>query len=137
MNIEFTDSLPKACTEIDSVLLGMGFKCVEPQSEDSERMVYYTRKFKAESSNVLFKVVLAFDLSISDYPFASYDENHEMIFNRAYIEVYNRRMEVLRKTHQGNEYDESTAKNALVDVYPIAPKSLEHLKGLLEILTVS
>jgi len=46
-------------------------------------------------------------------------------------------MEVLRKTRFGVEYDEDTAKSMLVDVYPIAPKSLDHLKGLLEILAAT
>ncbi|HOG02524.1 MAG TPA: hypothetical protein PLL14_01010 [Accumulibacter sp.] len=135
--MDFEDSLPKACTELDSALLGLGFKYLEQDTEDSERRAYYIRKFSTDSSNVLLKVVLMFDLSISDDPYASYNENHEMVFNRAYIKVYNRQMEVLRKTRFGVEYDEDTAKSMLVDVYPIAPKSLDHLKGLLEILAAT
>ena len=50
------------------------------------------RRFKNNSSNVLIRVVLRFELSISDSPTASYDENHYLYFNDAYLELWDRQM---------------------------------------------
>ena len=87
------NSLPEGCIKIDSFLRNKGFTCEEEETTDSLRWRYYYKEFKQCSSNVIIRVVLRFELFLSDgCPPYNYDDNHDLFFNDVYLEVFDRQM---------------------------------------------
>lgn len=135
MNYTFIDSLPSSNTEIDSFLRDKGYTCDEEETSDCVRWVYYYKKFKQDSSNVIIRVVLRFELYISDSPTASYDENHYLSFNDAYLELYDRQMREDGIFFGEKCYDEETESVRRIDSFAINPQTFEDIDRLIAIPT--
>ncbi len=127
MNLSFIDSLPTKYTEIDSFLRDRDFECDEEESCDSVRWVHYYRDFKKDSSNVMIRVVLRFELAIFDSPTATYDDNHDLHFNDAFIEVWDRQMESDGFIMGEEVYDEETEALLQIGSYPLRPPNYSDL----------
>ena len=125
--------LPEACTEIDSFLRREGFKCREVETEDMySRWCYYFREFRRADSNVMLRLVLRFDLQISDSPVGSYDDNHDLFYEDCYIEIYDRQMLKEEGLFDGEHfYDEDSELLRKIDRYPICTASYSELKQLM------
>lgn len=134
MNLSFIDSLPSECTEIDSFLRDRDFECEEEDTCDSVRWRIYYREFKRDSSNAMIRVVLRFELSISDSPTASYNENHDLQFNDAFLEVWDRRMQEDGVFMGEQIYDEETETLRKVGTYPINPATYADIEHLVKLL---
>lgn len=134
MNISFADSLPSACTKIDTFLQGKGFNCEEEESTDSVRWRYYYTEIKKAGTNVMIRVTMRFELCISDDPTATYDENHDLSFNDAYLSIYDRQMAEDGFFQGDKMYDEETEQMREIDNFPISPRSFGDIEMLLAIL---
>lgn len=130
MNLSFIDSLPTECTEIDSFLRDRDFECEEEETCDSVRWTYYYREFKRHSSNVLIRAVLRFELSISDSPTATYNENHDLHFNDAYLELWDRQMQSNGASMGEPLYDEESEVLRKVGSCPVDPSRFEDIEVL-------
>lgn len=128
--------LPETCTEIDSFLRREGFNCREVETEDMySRWCYYSREFRRADSNVMLRLVLRFDLQISDSPTGSYDDNHELSYEDCYIEIYDRQMHKEEGLFDGEYfYDEDTELLRKIDSYQICTASYAEVKQLMRTL---
>lgn len=134
MNLSFSDSLPTEYTEIDSFLRDRHFECEEEDSCDSVRWVHYYREFKKDSSNALIRLVLRFELSISDSPTATYNENHDLHFNDSYLELWDRQMESDGVCMGEQAYDEESEALRKVGGYPLSPSCFSDIEALSTLL---
>jgi hypothetical protein len=134
MNISFIDSLPSNCTEIDSFLRDRDFEREEEDTCDTVRWVCYYREFKRDSTNALIRVVLRFELSISDSPTATYDENHDLSFNDAFLEIWDRQMEEDKIFMGEQSYDEETESLRKLGSFPLSPSTYSDIEHILRIL---
>jgi hypothetical protein len=134
MNISFADSLPSECTKIDAFLRGKGFACMEEDSADTVRWHYYYTDIKKGNSNILIRITLRFELCISDDPEATYDENHDLSFNDAYLSIYDRQMAEDGYLLGEQMFDEDTENIKKIDNFPISPKTFGDIEKLLLIL---
>jgi hypothetical protein len=135
MNMSFIDSLPAECTEIDTFLRDCHFECEEEETCDSVRWVYYYREFKRDSSNALIRVVLRFELSISDSPTTTYNENHDLHFNDAYLELWDRQMQSDGAFMGDPLYDEESEDLRMVGSCPLDPSDFADIEVLSRLLT--
>lgn len=87
MNLAFIDTLPTRCTRIDELLRGHGFSCHTENTTDSFRWRRYLRPLATGEDGTTLRLVLAFELTISDDPGGSYDDNHDLQFEEAYVEI--------------------------------------------------
>jgi hypothetical protein len=134
MNLSFIDSLPTEYTEIDSFLRDRDFECEEEDTCDSVRWVLYHREFKKESSNALIRVVLRFELSISDSPTATYNENHDLHFNDAFLDIWDRQMQSDGFSMGEENYDEESEALRKVGSYPLNPLTYSDIEIFLRLL---
>lgn len=134
MKISFIDSLPSNCTELDSFLRDRTFECEEENTTDCVRWLCYYREFKKDSTNALIRVVLRFELSISDSPTATYDENHDLSYNDAFFEIWDRQM-VREGFNMGEPfYDEETESLRRIGAYPLDPTTFSDIEDILRLL---
>ena len=133
MNLSFIDSLPTECTEIDTFLRDRNFECEEEDTCDSVRWSLYYREFKRDSSNAMIRIVLRFELSISDSPTASYNENHDLHFNDAFLEVWDRQMQEDGVFMGEQVYDEESEELRRIGEYPLNPSTFSDIEQLSEL----
>jgi len=134
MNLSFIDSLPTEYTEIDSFLRDRDFTCDEEDTCDSVRWVLYYREFKRDSSNVLIRVVLRFELSISDSPTATYNENHDLHFNDAFLELWDRQMQSDGFFMGVQTFDEDSESLHMIGSYSLRPANYSDVEILFKLL---
>ena len=134
MSISFADSLPSECTKIDAFLRGKGFACEEEESTDTVRWQYYYTDIKKYNTNVLIRVTLRFELCISDDAMATYDDNHDLSFNDAYLCIYDRQMVEDGIVMGEQMYDEETERLRKIANFSINPQNFKDLEKLLAIL---
>jgi len=135
MNITFIDSIPSGCTKIDSFLRNKGFSREEEETTDCLRWWYYYKQF---SSNAIIRIVLRFELCLSDGLNASYDENHDLLFNDAYMEVFDRQMQEDEEGgmfYGDKMYNEEIESVRRIDSIAINPRTFEDVDSLISILT--
>ena len=129
--------LPEEATELDSFLRKEGFKCreQEPDGVQYSRWRYYSREFRRFDSNVMFRVVIRFDLQVHDDPGGSYDDNHQFFYEDTSIVVFDRCMEDDPSLFDGDKYyDEATESLKKVDKYRIHVADYAKIKNLIETL---
>jgi len=129
--------LPEDATKLDGFLRKEGFKCHEQDSDGVQfsRWRYYLREFRWFDSNVMFRLVIRFDLQIHDDPGGSYDDNHELFYENAYVVVFDRRMEDDPSLFDGDKYyDEETESLRKIDKYRIRVSDYAAIKNLIETL---
>ena len=134
MNISFTDSLPSEYSKIDAFLRNKGFACEEEDSTDTARWHYYYTDIKKGNTNILIRVTLRFEMCISDDPMATYDENHDLSFNDAYLSIYDRQMVEDGFLLGEQMFDEETENIRKIDNFAISPKTFKDIEKLLAIL---
>lgn len=134
MHYRFIDSLPSSASEIDSLLLSLGFRREEENTTDCVREVDYIKTFANDSSNAKFRFVLRFELYLSDCPTASYDENCEMTYDSAFLEVYDRRMERDRFACRAKDYDPDTENPQFIDTYPLSFSDWQEIEPFFAVL---
>ena len=135
MNYSFIESLPRQYTEIDSFLRDQDFECKEQNTCDSVRWELYYREFKKDSSNTMIRIVLRFELSISDSPIGTYSENHDLCFTDAFLEIWDRQMQSDGVFMGEKVYDEESEDLRLIGEYPLAPSTfsdIQHFSKQLE-----
>ena len=71
---------------------------------------------------------------IYDSPTASYDENHNLSFNDAFVQVYDRQMEQDGVCMGELQYDEETESLRLIDAYPLSPSEYDDIRVLIMVL---
>ncbi len=74
------------------------------------------------------------ELAIYDDPGASYDDNHNLSFNDAYLEVFDRQMDSLDSFDGEPMYDEDTERLCRIDKFPINPRSMVDIDNLIGLL---
>lgn len=67
----------------------------------------------------MVRLILRFQLSISDSPFASYDDNHQLLFERAEIEIFDRGIPRVCYNMGLPEFDEEKEDLRSIGSYPI------------------
>ena len=134
MNYSFIASLPEGHTSIDSFLRRKGFSCNEIGVSDVVQWRRYYIEFQRWDSNVCLRLVLRFEEVISDSPTATYDENHQLTFNDAFITVYDRQMLEDGQFMGEPWYDEETESVRKIDSFPISPSTFADIEGLIDIL---
>ena len=83
----------------------------------------------------MFRLVIRFDLQIHDDPGGSYDDNHELFYENAYVVVFDRRMEDDPSLFDGDKYyDEETESLRKIDKYRIRVSDYAAIKNLMETL---
>ena len=130
----FADSIPFACCALDEFFRDQGFDCREQSTSDSVRWRDYFLTFKKPESNVLIRLILRFELNIGDSPDASYDDNHQISFDHARIDVFDRCMPRVGSYMGFPEYDEDKESKRKIDSYPILIRSLEDLNVMRSVL---
>jgi hypothetical protein len=133
MNLSFIDSLPTEYTEIDSFLRDRDFACDEEDTCDSVRWVLYYREFKRDSSNILIRVVLRFELSISDSPTATHNENHDLHFNDAFLELWDRQMQSDGFFMGVQTFDEESESLRIIGSYSLRPANYSDVEILFKL----
>ena len=128
------DCLPSSRTDLDTFLRNKGFDCKEEFSAETSRWVWYFIKIEKPHSNILFHVVIRFELLISDSPSATYDDNHDMQFEDTYLLIYDRQMEQEGHTYDEPIYDEDTESIHRIGRFTIHPQSFADLGTLIAML---
>ena len=83
----------------------------------------------------MFQLVLRCDLNIHDAPSGRYDDNHELSFEEAYLEVFDRQMFPMEGLPFPDViYDEDTEALRRIDRYPIRVKSFEDIQMLSQMI---
>jgi hypothetical protein len=121
MSIIFSDSLPTRSSDIDSLLRENDFEYEEEDSCDSCRWCEYSREIQSSRSNIRFIIILRFELVISDSASGSYDDNFNLFFDEARMEIENWSNESIIPSHFGS--------------YPLNPKNYGEIEGLIDALT--
>jgi hypothetical protein len=120
--------LPEGCVEIDTFLRKEGFECEEEHTTDCCRGTWYFKEFRKSDSNAMLRLVIRFELVISDSPFGSYNDNHELYFNDICLEIYDRQMEEGGSYYGRPEYDNETEHLRRIDMYTLRIRSYAELK---------
>ena len=110
--------------------MDLGFTKEEEDTTDSNRLIWYTMTFDPCDSNVRFKLVITFDLSISDNPEATWIENCLYSWKGCHIEVVDRQMVERRK----EDFDEDTEDPRTIGIYPLSAYTLEEITSLTKTL---
>ena len=99
----------------------------------NRRAVFYTVSLSKNRSNIQIRIVLKFELSIYDDVGGSFNDNHNILFDDAYLEVFNRRMKKSDHTAQDGYfiYDEETEDCQLIDKFPLSPNNLGDIENLI------
>lgn len=120
--------LPGGCMEIDTFLRNEGFCCEEEDSTDSSRWRWYQKEFRQYDSNAMLRLVIRFELTITDG--GGYNENHNLYFNDIYLEIYDRQMEQddSYSEYGRPEYDNETEQLLKIDMYELRIRSYAELK---------
>lgn len=134
MSASFRDSLPSTCTDIDTFLRDEGFSCVENVTRDSNAWVYYFKELRKSCTNVMIRVVLRFELCVSDAPIGTYDENHDLFFNDAYLAIFDRQMRKDGFVMGRPFYDEETESLQRIADFPITPDEFADISKLCQLL---
>ena len=132
MSHSFMDSLPEGTEAVDTFLREKGYDCVEENTADSNRWRYYIKRFEKYNTNMRIDLVLRFELSISDDPYASWSDNCSLFFSDTFIEIYDRQME-RDGTFMGEpSFDEDTELPRRLGRYEVRLTSIEAVEAFAE-----
>ncbi len=113
----FRDTLPSDPDE----LIRLGYERHEENTSDPCRWVRYRKRIDIPWKELVFDIVIVFELYIDDDPFCSYTENCDYGFPKAELVVWQREEVLL---------DHNPCEERLVEIgsHDISPTSLKQLE---------
>ncbi len=137
MSLQEEFVMNRTCIETDNFLRKEGFTCREEDSTDCCRLNDYEKEFRRDNSNVMFRLVIRFEMSISDCPYGSYEDNNSLYYCCTFIEVFHRGLEIARSDYDYYYYygpEETDEKLEWIARYSLKVNSYKEIQAFMATL---
>lgn len=134
MSLQEEFVIKRNCIQTDNFFRKQGFTCREENTTDPTRLNDYEMEFRRDDSNVMFRLVIRFELSISDGPFGSYTDNHNLYYCKTFLEIFHRGLDITRSDYDYYYYygpEETDEKLEWIARYELNVNSYKEIKALI------